>query len=105
MNGFVLKNVAFVGITDFAQGELGTSFTSKSNIRESLEIEEVFGTIEAVKLLPTCLCPPRKIVEINPLLEENPELVNTDPMERMADQGRIERCFWGEQTSLQNSTV
>ncbi|MEK7720199.1 MAG: glycine cleavage system protein GcvH [Bacteroidota bacterium] len=74
-------DVAFVGITDFAQGELGDIvYLEIETFGESLEIEEVFGTIEAVKTVSDLFMPASgKIVEINPLLEENPELVNTDP--------------------------
>ena len=74
-------DVAFVGITDFAQGELGDIvFLEIETFGESLEVEEVFGTIEAVKTVSDLFMPASgKIVEINPLLEENPELVNSDP--------------------------
>ncbi len=74
-------DVAFVGITDFAQGELGDIvFLEIETLGESLEVEEVFGTIEAVKTVSDLFMPASgKIVEINSLLEENPELVNSDP--------------------------
>ena len=74
-------DVAFVGITDFAQGELGDIvFLEIETFGESLEVEEVFGTIEAVKTVSDLFMPASgKIVEINPLLEEHPELVNSDP--------------------------
>jgi glycine cleavage system H protein len=74
-------DIAFVGITDFAQGELGDIvFLEIETLGESLEIEEVFGTIEAVKTVSDLFMPASgKIVEVNPLLEENPELVNSDP--------------------------
>jgi len=73
--------VAFVGITDFAQGELGDIvFLEIETCGETLEIEEVFGTIEAVKTVSDLFMPASaEILEINPLLEEHPELVNTDP--------------------------
>ncbi|MCX6220424.1 MAG: glycine cleavage system protein GcvH [Bacteroidia bacterium] len=74
-------DIAFVGITDFAQGELGDIvFLEIETLGESLEVEEVFGTIEAVKTVSDLFMPASgKIVEINSLLEENPELVNSDP--------------------------
>ncbi|MEI6275623.1 MAG: glycine cleavage system protein GcvH [Prolixibacteraceae bacterium] len=74
-------NVAFAGITDFAQGELGDIvFLEIETCGESLAVEEVFGTIEAVKTVSDLFMPVSgEIVEINPLLEEHPELVNSDP--------------------------
>jgi glycine cleavage system H protein len=74
-------DAAFVGITDFAQGELGDIvFLEIETGGESLEIEEVFGTIEAVKTVSDLFMPVSgEVVEINPLLEEHPELVNSDP--------------------------
>jgi len=74
-------DVAFVGITDFAQGELGDIvFLEIETEGESLDIEEVFGTIEAVKTVSDLFMPVSgAVVEINPLLEDHPELVNSDP--------------------------
>jgi glycine cleavage system H protein len=74
-------DVAFVGITDFAQGELGDIvFLEIETCGESLAAEEVFGTIEAVKTVSDLFMPVSgEVAEINPLLEEHPELVNTDP--------------------------
>lgn len=74
-------DTAVVGITDFAQGELGDIvFLEIETCGESLEIEEVFGTIEAVKTVSDLFMPASgEVLEINPLLEEHPELVNSDP--------------------------
>jgi glycine cleavage system H protein len=74
-------DVAFVGITDFAQGELGDIvFLEIETCGETLEIEEVFGTIEAVKTVSDLFMPVSgEVLEINPLLEDHPELVNADP--------------------------
>ena len=72
---------AFVGITDFAQGELGDIvFLEIETLGESLDKEETFGTIEAVKTVSDLFMPASgEIIEVNPLLEEHPELVNSDP--------------------------
>ena len=89
-------DIAFVGITDFAQGELGdVVFLEIETGGESLEIEEVFGTVEAVKTVSDLFMPVSgEVIEINPQLEEHPELVNTDPYgERVVDQNHHERCF------------
>jgi len=72
---------AFVGITDFAQGELGDIvFLEIETLGESLDQEETFGTIEAVKTVSDLFMPASgEVLEVNPLLEEHPELVNSDP--------------------------
>ncbi len=72
---------AVVGITDFAQGELGDIvFVEIETEGEELEKEDVFGTIEAVKTVSDLYMPVKgKVLELNPELEENPELVNKDP--------------------------
>ncbi|MCW3807862.1 glycine cleavage system protein GcvH [Plebeiibacterium marinum] len=74
---------ATVGITDFAQGELGDIvFVEIETEGEELEKEEVFGTIEAVKTVSDLYMPvDGKVVEFNEELEGNPELVNKDPYE------------------------
>ncbi len=77
----VSGNIATVGITDFAQGELGDIvFVEIETEGEDLEKEEVFGTIEAVKTVSDLFMPVSgKVLEVNPELEITPELVNKDP--------------------------
>ena len=72
---------AFVGVTDFAQGELGDIvFLEIETLGETLKKEDVFGTIEAVKTVSDMFMPVGgEIVEVNPDLEESPDLVNKDP--------------------------
>lgn len=74
-------DTAIVGITDFAQKELGDIvFIEIETEGETLDKEEVFGTIEAVKTVSDLFMPlSGEVVEVNPALEENPALVNTDP--------------------------
>ncbi len=74
-------NVATVGITDFAQHELGDIVYIDINSKgKSLNAEEIFGTVEAVKTVSDLFTPiAGTITEINPALEANPELVNSDP--------------------------
>ena len=74
-------NVAVVGITDFAQGQLGDIvYVDIQTEGESLSQGEVFGAIEAVKTVADGLMPVSgKVLEINPNLEASPELVNKDP--------------------------
>jgi glycine cleavage system H protein len=71
----------YIGVTDFAQGELGDIvFLEIETLGETLEKEEVFGTIEAVKTVSDMFMPVGgEIVEVNPELEESPDLVNKDP--------------------------
>ena len=74
-------DVATVGITDFAQGELGDIvYVEVETVDETLDIEEVFGTVEAVKTVSDLFLPlSGEIIEFNEALEDEPELVNTDP--------------------------
>jgi glycine cleavage system H protein len=74
-------NTATVGITDFAQKELGDIvFVEIPSQGKSLSAEEIFGTVEAVKTVSDLFLPVKgTITEINPALEANPELVNSDP--------------------------
>lgn len=74
-------NVATVGITDFAQRELGDIvYVDISSTGKALGAEEVFGTVEAVKTVSDLFLPVAgTITEVNSILEKQPELVNTDP--------------------------
>lgn len=74
-------NKAVVGITDYAQGELGDIvFIEIETIDETLEKEEVFGTVEAVKTVSDLFMPVSgKVLKVNSKLEDSPELVNSDP--------------------------
>ena len=74
-------DVATVGVTDFAQGELGDIvYVEVETEGESLDTGEVFGTVEAVKTVSDLFMPVSgEILEINEGLESNPELVNSDP--------------------------
>ncbi len=74
-------NVATIGITDFAQKELGDIvYVDISTTGKALSAEDVFGTVEAVKTVSDLFLPAAgTITEVNPALEANPELVNSDP--------------------------
>ncbi len=71
----------FIGITDFAQGELGDIvFLEIETQGETLKKEEVFGTIEAVKTVSDLFMPVGgEVLEINPALGDSPDVVNKDP--------------------------
>lgn len=73
--------IATVGITDFAQSELGDIvFVDVDTLEENLDKEAVFGTIEAVKTVSDMFMPVAgQVIELNEALEDNPELVNSDP--------------------------
>lgn len=74
-------NIATVGITEFAQRELGDIvYVDISTKGKSLGAEEIFGTVEAVKTVSDLFLPVAgTITETNPLLDTQPELVNSDP--------------------------
>jgi glycine cleavage system H protein len=76
-------DVATVGITDFAQGELGDIvYVEIETQGETLNKEEVFGTVEAVKTVSDLFMPVSgEVTEVNPALAANPESVNKDPYE------------------------
>ena len=74
-------DIAIIGITDYAQEQLGDIVFIEIEVEgENLDKEEVFGTIEAVKTVSDMFMPiSGEVVEVNPALEDAPELVNTDP--------------------------
>lgn len=74
-------NTAVIGITDFAQGELGDIvYVEIETVGESLNHEEVFGTVEAVKTVSDLFMPVSgKILDKNAAIDANPDLVNRDP--------------------------
>jgi len=74
-------DVITVGITDFAQSELGDIvYVEVETVDETLDAEEVFGTVEAVKTVSDLFLPVSgEIIEFNEGLEDEPELVNSDP--------------------------
>ncbi|WP_435253824.1 glycine cleavage system protein GcvH [Tenacibaculum sp. A30] len=77
----VEDGVATIGITDFAQGELGDIvYVDVDTLDEELEAEEVFGSVEAVKTVSDLFMPlSGEVVEFNEALEDEPELINSDP--------------------------
>ena len=74
-------NIATIGITDFAQGELGDIvYLEIDSLDSEIALNEVFGTVEAVKTVSDLFMPVGgKVIEMNSTLEDNPELVNEDP--------------------------
>ena len=74
-------NIATIGITDFAQGELGDIvYVDIDSIGNHLNANEVFGSVEAVKTVSDLFMPvDGKVLELNPALDGSPDLVNTDP--------------------------
>ena len=74
-------DIATIGITDFAQSELGDIvYVEIETVGESVDKEDVFGTVEAVKTVSDLFMPlTGEVLELNDALEGNPELVNSDP--------------------------
>jgi len=98
-------NIAVIGITDFAQGELGDIvYVDINTVGESLQKEEIFGTVEAVKTVSDLFMPlSGKVLEVNPGLDGAAEKVNSDPY----GEGwmiKIEMSAPGELESLMNAT-
>ena len=75
------EGVATIGITDFAQGELGDIvYVEIETLDQSIERNGVFGTVEAVKTVSDLFMPVAgTVIEVNEALADDPELVNTDP--------------------------
>lgn len=75
------EGVYLVGITDYAQGELGdVVFLEFPEVGDAFEQMDVFGTIEAVKAVSDLYCPVEaEVLEVNEALEDDPALVNSDP--------------------------
>jgi len=93
-------NIAVVGITDFAQGELGDIvYLEIDTLDSQIDSNQVFGTVEAVKTVSDLFMPiAGKVVEVNPSLEDKPELVNDDPY----GEGWIIKIDISEQTQIDN---
>ena len=74
-------NTALIGITDFAQGELGDIvYLDINTVGEEVKEHDVFGSVEAVKTVSDLFMPiTGKVLEVNPALEAHPEKVNSDP--------------------------
>ncbi len=74
-------NIATIGITDFAQRELGDIvYVEIESVGHNLTVEEVFGTIEAVKTVSDLFMPiSGEVLEFNKILEDTPEIVNDEP--------------------------
>ena len=74
-------DIAYVGITNFAQGELGDIvYVEIDTLKQKIEQGDVFGTVEAVKTVSDLFMPiSGEIIEINQKLESEPQLVNNDP--------------------------
>ena len=74
-------NIATIGITDFAQGELGDIvYVDINTVGQTVGHGEVFGTVEAVKTVSDLYMPVSgKVIEVNPSLDGSPETVNSDP--------------------------
>lgn len=72
---------ATIGITDFAQGELGDIvFVDITSLGRALDAEAIFGTVEAVKTVSDLFMPlAGKVLEVNKLIDNQPELINSDP--------------------------
>ena len=101
-------DIAIVGITEFAQGELGDIvYVEIETEGETLERETIFGSIEAVKTVSDLFRPlSGEILELNSALEANPELVNSDPYGegwmvkiKVSDAGELDQLLKAEEYS------
>ncbi|MEA3500587.1 MAG: glycine cleavage system protein GcvH [Candidatus Marinimicrobia bacterium] len=93
-------NIATIGISEFAQSELGdVVFIELPEVDDEVEENEPFGTIEAVKTVSDILSPlSGKVVEINELLNDEPEIINSDPYEK----GWILKIEFSDKSELGN---
>lgn len=93
------ENVAAVGITDYAQSELGDIvFVELPKIGDDTQYMEPFGTIEAVKAVADLYAPlTGEVLEVNNILEEKPELINNDPY----GEGWIIKLRFNDESELQ----
>ena len=98
-------DVATVGITDFAQGELGDIvYVDVDTLDETVDKDDVFGSVEAVKTVSDLFLPVSgEIIEFNDTLEGEPELVNSDPYGagwmikiKMSDESQLEHLLSAE---------
>ena len=105
-------DIATVGVTDFAQGELGdVVYVEVETLGENLEAEEVFGTIEAVKTVSDLFMPlPGEVLEINQSIEDEPEIVNEDAYGKgwmikikVSDSSKYDSLLSAEVTASTNS--
>ena len=93
-------NIATIGITDFAQGELGDIvYIEIDSIGNELNFSEIFGTVEAVKTVSDLFMPIKgTVIEINSNIESTPEIVNEDPY----DKGWIIKIEIAENQDIEN---
>ena len=93
-------NIATIGITDFAQGELGDIvYIEIDSIGNELNVSEIFGTVEAVKTVSDLFMPIKgTVLEINSNIESTPEIVNEDPY----DKGWIIKIEISENQDIEN---
>lgn len=98
-------NIATVGITDFAQGELGDIvYVDVDTLDDSVDEGEIFGSVEAVKTVSDLFMPlTGEVIEFNEALEDEPELVNTNPYNKgwmikieISDSSQIENLLDAE---------
>lgn len=101
-------DMGFIGVTDFAQGELGDIvFIEIETVGETLSKEAVFGTIEAVKTVSDLFMPVGgEVMEVNPALEDTPDVVNKDPYGKgwmikikISDMAEVDELLSAEQYS------
>ena len=93
-------NIATIGITDFAQGELGDIvYIEIDSIGNELNVSEIFGSVEAVKTVSDLFMPIKgTVIEINSNIESTPEIVNEDPY----DKGWIIKIEIAENQDIEN---